>query len=90
MALQPGDTLLNGQYRILQLLVHGGSGFVYLAQDTHLGEEVAVKELIPGLVGDEEILRRFLAEAKAAQRLSHEHIARTLRVRTRPGEWGRL
>jgi serine/threonine protein kinase len=80
MALQPGDTLLNGQYRILQLLGRGGFGFVYHAQDTHLGDEVAVKELIPGLVGDEAILKRFLAEAKATLRLTHERIVRTYHV----------
>ncbi len=80
MALQPGETLLNGQYQILKLLGRGGFGFVYHAQDTHLGEEVAVKELIPGLVGDEPTLRRFLAEAKATLRLTHEHIVRTHHV----------
>jgi serine/threonine-protein kinase len=90
MALHSGDTSLNAQYRILKLLGRGGSGFVYHAQDTHLGEEVAVRELTPGLVGDEEILKRFLAEAKATLRLTHARIARTFRVRTRPGEWGRL
>lgn len=88
MALQPGDTLLNGQCRILKLLGRGGSGSVYHAQDTHLGEEVVVKELIPGLVGDEEILKRFLAEATLC--LTHERIVRAFWVRTQPGEWGRL
>ena len=90
MALQPGDTLLNDQYRILKLLVHGGSGCGYHAQDTHLGVEVVVKELTPGLVGDEEILKRFLAEAKATLRLTHERIVRAFWVRTQPGESGRL
>ena len=80
MALQPGDTLLNGQYRILRQLGRGGFGFVYLAQDTHLGEEVAIKELIPALVGDETTLKRFLAEAKATMRLRHERIVGTHHV----------
>jgi eukaryotic-like serine/threonine-protein kinase len=80
MPLQPGDTLLNGQYRILNLLGRGGFGFVYQAEDTHLGEEVAIKELIPGLIGDEAILKRFLAEAKATLRLTHERIVRTYHV----------
>ena len=53
MALKPGDTLLNGHYGIVRLLGRGGYGFVYLAQDTLLGEDVAIKELIPALVGDE-------------------------------------
>ena len=46
MALNPGDTLLNGQYRILRQIGKGGFGFVYHALDTRLDEEVAIKELI--------------------------------------------
>ena len=80
MALQSGDTLLSGQYRILRQLGRGGFGFVYLAQDTLLGDRVAIKELIPALVGDDTILKRFLAEARATMRLSHEHIVRTHNV----------
>ena len=62
MSLKPGDTLLNGQYQIVRQLGRGGFGFVYLAQDRLLGEQVALKELIPALVGDEVILKRFLAD----------------------------
>jgi polar amino acid transport system substrate-binding protein len=80
MALDPGSTLLNGQYRIERELGRGGFGFVYLAQDTLLSEPVAIKELIPGLVGSEEMLKRFLAEAKATMRLTHERIVRTHNV----------
>ncbi len=80
MALKPGDTLLNGQYRIIQQLGRGGFGFVYLAHDMLLGEQVAIKELIPALVGDESILKRFLTEAKATMRLTHERIVRTYNV----------
>ncbi|HNS83352.1 MAG TPA: gamma-glutamyl-gamma-aminobutyrate hydrolase family protein [Methanolinea sp.] len=54
MALSTGDTLNNGHYRIVRPLGRGGFGFVYLAEDTLLGERVAIKELIPALVGDED------------------------------------
>jgi eukaryotic-like serine/threonine-protein kinase len=77
MPLKPGDTLFNGQYCILRQLGRGGFGFVYEAQDTLLVEQVAVKELIPALVGDEAMLKRFLAEAKATMRLTHKRIVRT-------------
>ncbi len=80
MSLEPGETLQNGQYRIVRLLGRGGFGFVYLALETVLNEEVAVKELIPALVGDEQILRRFLSEARATRRLTHKHIVRTHNV----------
>jgi eukaryotic-like serine/threonine-protein kinase len=77
MPLQSGDSLLHGKYIIHALLGRGGFGFVYLADDTLLHEPVALKELIPALVGDEEILRRFLAEARATMRLTHVRIVRT-------------
>ena len=75
--LKPGDTLLNGQYRILRQLGRGGFGYVYHARHTHLREEVAIKELTPGLVGDEQMLRRFIDEARATLRLRHERIVGT-------------
>ncbi|MBN1813657.1 MAG: SUMF1/EgtB/PvdO family nonheme iron enzyme [Anaerolineae bacterium] len=87
MALNPGDTLLSGHYRILRLLGRGGFGFVYLAQDALLHEEVAIKELIPALVGDEAMLKRFLAEAKATMRLTHKHIVRTHNVFSEGGNY---
>jgi serine/threonine protein kinase len=80
MALDPGDRLLNGQYRIQRLLGRGGFGFVYQARDTLLDRDVAVKELIPGLVGDEVMLKRFLVEARATMELTHERIVRTHNV----------
>jgi serine/threonine-protein kinase len=87
MSLQPGATLLNGQYRIERLLGRGGFGFVYLVEDTLLREEVALKELIPALVGDETLLKRFLAEAKATMRLTHERIVRTHNVFSERGNY---
>jgi hypothetical protein len=87
MALRPGDTLLNGQYEILRHVGRGGFGFVYLAQDRLLGEQVALKELIPALVGDESVLKRFLAEARATIRLTHERIVRTYNVFSEAGNY---
>ena len=87
MALKPGDTLLNEQYQILRQLGRGGFGFVYLAQDRLLGEQMALKELIPALVGDEVVLKRFLAEARATIRLTHERIVRTYNVFNEAGNY---
>jgi len=87
MALKPGDTLLNGQYQILRQLGRGGFGFVYLAFDRLLGEQIALKELIPALVGDEAVLKRFLAEARATIRLTHERIVRTYNVFSEAGNY---
>jgi serine/threonine protein kinase len=77
MVLKADDTLLGGKYRIRKVLGKGGFGFVYLAQETTLDEERAIKELIPALVHDEVVLKRFLTEAEATMRLTHEGIVRT-------------
>ncbi|CAL9408019.1 tetratricopeptide repeat protein [Streptomyces sp. Tu 3180] len=43
--LSEGD-MLRDQYRIMGPIAHGGQGWVYLAEDTHLGDVVAVKGLL--------------------------------------------
>lgn len=87
MALNPDDTLLNSHYCIQRQLGRGGFGFVYLAQDALLDEEVAIKELIPALVGDESMLKRFLAEARATMRLTNKRIVRTHNVFSEGGNY---
>src|SRR5512137_2988248 len=80
MPLKQGDALLNGQFQILGLIGRGGFGYVYRARDIRLGEDVALKELLPGLLGDEATLKRFLTEAKATIHLHHDHIVGTRQV----------
>ena len=80
MPLKPGDTLLDGQFRILRQLGRGGFGFVYQGLDTLLNKEVAIKELIPALVADEQALKRFFSEARATVELVHQNIVRTFNV----------
>jgi eukaryotic-like serine/threonine-protein kinase len=63
-----------GRYQILSLLGVGGMGEVYLARDTRLDRNVAVKILPEHLATDPEALRRFEREAKAVAALSHPNI----------------
>jgi serine/threonine protein kinase/Flp pilus assembly protein TadD len=62
-------------YRIIKELGRGGMGVVYLADDTKLSRQVAIKFLPGEFTGNSEERARFLVEAKAAASLNHPHIA---------------
>ena len=64
-----------GPYEIIDMLGAGGMGQVYLAKDTRLGRNVAVKVLQAEFASDPERLARFEQEARAAAALNHPHIA---------------
>ena len=60
-----------GRYEVLSQLGRGGMGSVYRAFDPVLEREVALKVMLPGMVGDAEMKQRFEREARAVARLSH-------------------
>jgi serine/threonine protein kinase/tetratricopeptide (TPR) repeat protein len=63
-----------GRYEIISAIGTGGMGEVYLARDSKLDREVALKFLSSFLCRDEECRVRFKREAQAAARLNHPNI----------------
>ncbi|HYV07311.1 MAG TPA: protein kinase [Blastocatellia bacterium] len=61
-------------YRIVSRIGTGGMGEVYLAQDTKLDRQVALKILLPEFASDADRMRRFVLEAKSASALNHPNI----------------
>jgi serine/threonine protein kinase len=68
-----GETL--GHYHVLRKLDRGGQGEVYLARDSGLNREVALKVLPAGLLADAAARKRFQKEAHTLSRLNHPNIA---------------
>jgi serine/threonine-protein kinase len=67
-----GQTLA-GKYLIEKLIKRGGMGSVYLGKHVLMDKTVAIKVLRPSLALDDDVVRRFSREAKAASRISHPH-----------------
>ena len=71
-SLSPGATI--SRYRIISQLGAGGMGEVYLARDTKLARQVALKTLAAEFADNQEHLRRFVQEANAVSALNHPNI----------------
>ena len=66
--------LIDERYKIIKSIGEGGMANVYLAYDTILEREVAVKILRGDLAEDEKFVRRFQREANSASSLKHPNI----------------
>ena len=66
--------LIDNRYKIVKSIGEGGMANVYLAWDTILERDVAVKILRGDLADDEKFIRRFQREANSASSLKHPNI----------------
>ena len=73
------NTML-GEFRLLRKLGTGGMAEVYLAEQTTLRRQVAVKILRPEFITDEMYVKRFRHEAAAAGSLNHPNIVQVYMV----------
>jgi serine/threonine protein kinase len=77
--VRPG-AILDQKYRIEHSITEGGMGAVYAARHVQLGMKLAVKVILPRLVGEDEAIRRFGREARAAAKITNDHVVRILDV----------
>src|SRR2546423_4364954 len=66
--------VLDSKYELIAPLGAGGMGTVYRARRVHIGDEVAVKGLLPQYLSSEQAVERFRREARAAALLRHANV----------------
>jgi beta-lactam-binding protein with PASTA domain/predicted Ser/Thr protein kinase len=66
--------MLDRRYHVRSRIAHGGMATVYLATDTRLDRQVALKVMHAELARDADFVSRFIGEAKSVARLSHPNI----------------
>jgi eukaryotic-like serine/threonine-protein kinase len=79
--VREGDVLA-GKYRVDRVLGAGGMGAVVAAYHMQLETKVALKFLLPAMLANEDAVTRFAREARAAVKITNEHVARVLDVGT--------
>ncbi len=76
-SLDAGAKLGHGRYTLVRPLGHGAVGAVWLAHDEQLGEEVALKVLVPALAHNPAALVDLRRETVKSRKLAHPNIVRT-------------
>ena len=77
--------VIAGKYRVDSVIAVGGMGIVVAAEHRQLGQEFAIKVLLPTELAQEpHAATRFLREARAAARIRSDHVVRIFDVDTLP------
>jgi eukaryotic-like serine/threonine-protein kinase len=69
-------SIVDGKFRIERILGEGGMGVVAVATHLQLEQLVALKVLRDPMIGDPEVVARFMREARASARLRSEHVCK--------------
>ncbi|MFM8272663.1 MAG: protein kinase domain-containing protein, partial [Gemmata sp.] len=80
-----GEVGTLGPYRVLKQLGRGGMGAVYLALDPRLDRQLALKVMLPEFAANNEARERFLREARAAAKVSHDNAVTVFEADMRDG-----
>ncbi|MDB4954743.1 MAG: serine/threonine protein kinase [Myxococcales bacterium] len=65
--------IVDGRYRVIEVLGRGGMGVVYRVEHLRMGKIAAMKVLHRDLANDPEVIKRFEHEAAAVSKLHHPH-----------------
>lgn len=76
--------VLDGRYRVSELLGEGGMGAVFVAEHLKLKKDVALKVIRAELAGNGEVAARFAREAMATAQFEHPHVASAIDYGTLP------
>src|SRR5262249_44245900 len=76
-----------GKYLLQRLLGKGGMGAVYLAEDTVLGRQVAIKLISEQLSLDQEAAGRFQREARLVSQINHPNVVTVYEADQAGGNW---
>lgn len=84
MAADPFVNRSIDHFKIQRLLGKGGMGSVYLAHDSKLGRDVALKVMHPRFAKESSFRKRFLDEARATAKLNHPGIVQVYEFKSSP------
>jgi serine/threonine-protein kinase len=83
---RPAGTMIAGRYRLVSPLGRGGMGVVYRAEDTELGQTIALKFLGPKLQEKPESIDLLRREVRIARQITHPNVVRIFDLGTSDGE----
>ncbi|HEY2903059.1 MAG TPA: serine/threonine-protein kinase [Polyangia bacterium] len=72
LMIDVGQTV--GNYNVTAKLGQGGMGVVFLAEHPVIGSKVALKAISPQFAHNNEVISRFVNEAKSVNQIGHSHI----------------